>query len=83
MLQVIQSHSFPAENQNEAGTFLKVGVAVATVSSMALADDPTWYTELQTTLSWIATAVLAVLSVVIGIRLAPLAWVHIKRVLYR
>ena len=83
MKKVIQSHSFPAENQNQAGTFLKAGVVLALGSTMAMADDPAWYTTMTTTLAWIGGAVLTVLGTVIAINLTPLAWTHIKRVLYR
>ena len=83
MKKVIQSHSFPAESQNQAGTLLKAGVVLALGSTMAMADDPAWYTTMVTTLTWIGTAVLTILGTVISIRLAPLAWVHIKSVLYR
>ena len=82
MPKVIQSHSFPVEKK-QTGTILKTGLVLAAASTMALADDPAWYTTLNTQLTWISTSVIAVLGVVIGIRLAPLAWTHIKRVLYR
>ena len=79
-MKVIQSQSFPQENQNKMG---KVALALLVGSTALMADDPAWYTGLVTTLTWIATAVVSVLGIVIGIRLAPLAWIHIKRVLYR
>lgn len=82
-MKKVQSHSFEAENTNKAPLFTKVAMGVALASTMVLADDPTWYTELNTTLSWIAIAVGSVLTTVIAIRLAPLAWIHIKRVIYR
>lgn len=53
------------------------------MTTNALAVDPAWYTVLTTELTWLTTAVVGVLGTVITIRLAPLAWVHIKRVLYR
>lgn len=45
--------------------------------------DPQWYTDLLAQLGWIGTSVLAVLGTIIAVRLAPLAWTHIKAVLYR
>ena len=81
MPKVTQSHSFPVEQPT--GTVAKVGLGLALASTVALAEDPAWYTELNTQLTWIGGAVVSVLGVVVGIRLAPLAWTHIKRVLYR
>ncbi|WP_324170970.1 hypothetical protein [Sulfurimonas sp.] len=83
MPKIIQSHSFSVENQNQAEKIVRVGLVLASASTMALAADPAWYTTMMTTLTWIGASVGAVLSIVIGIRLAPLAWIHIKRVLYR
>ena len=82
-MKVIQSHSFTAENKNIAKSGVVVLAGLALASTQALAVDPAWYTELQTQLTWIGASVVTVLGVVVGIRLAPLAWTHIKSVLYR
>ena len=80
----IQSHSFIAPKEGEVS---KVAVGVFTVGALtvtnALAVDPQWYTDLTTQLTSIAGYVVAILASIIGIRLAPLAWTHIKSVLYR
>jgi hypothetical protein len=82
MKKVIQTHNFVSE---KAGTNVigKVALVAGVVASAALADDPQWYTDLTTQLTTISGYVLAILGAVIGIRLAPLAWTHIKAVLYR
>ncbi len=78
------SQSFGFEPFKKGSNVLgKVAVGLAVVSSFALADDPAWYTDLTTQLTTIAGYVVTVLGTVIGIRLAPLAWTHIKSVLYR
>ena len=83
MKKVIQSHSFPVENKNIAGTVLAVGAVLALGSSNVFAEDPAWFTALNTQLTWIGTSVVSVLGVIVGIRLTPLAWTHIKRVIHR
>ena len=82
-MKITQSHSFPQENSNVASRVLVAGVGIALGTTNALAVDPAWYTELQTQLTWIGASVVTVLGVVVGIRLAPLAWTHIRSVLYR
>ncbi len=78
----IQSYQFEAQSF-EVSKGAVVATAVATISTGAFAADPTWYTELTTQLTTIAGYVVAILAAVVGIRLAPLAWTHIKSVLYR
>ena len=55
----------------------------ALASVGAFAADPAWYTDLTTQLTSINTMVVTVLSTVIAIALAPLAWTYVKRVLSR
>ena len=77
MKKISQTHNFES-NKNDSSVIGKVVVATG-----AFASDPSWYTELTAQLTTIGGYVIAVLGAVIGIRLAPLAWTHIKAVLYR
>ncbi len=79
----IQSHSFDAPKSGDVSKVAVGALTVGLLSTGAFAADPTWYTELTTQLTTIAGYVVAVLAAVVGIRLAPLAWTHIKSVLYR
>ncbi|ARU49405.1 hypothetical protein [Sulfurospirillum diekertiae] len=75
------------ENQNGLTNFKKIvamgALAIVGFSTNAMAADPAWFTDLNTTLAGILVMVGTVISAVIAIRLAPIAWDHIKRVINR
>lgn len=50
-------------------------------ATFALAEEPAWYTSLNTQLVAILAMVVGVLGAVISIRVAPLAWKYISSVL--
>lgn len=58
-------------------------VGLTTLASNAMAADPAWYTDLITELGSTKTMVFGVLSAVIAISLAPLAWGYVRKVLNR
>lgn len=75
------------ENQNGLTNFKKIvamgALAIVGLSSNAMAADPAWFTDLNTQLAGIAVMAGTVVTAVIAIRLVPLAWEHIKRVVAR
>lgn len=58
-------------------------VAVAGLSSNAMAADPAWFTDTTTQLAAILVMVGTALGAKIAIELVPLAWGFVKRVIGR
>lgn len=58
-------------------------LAIVCLSSNAMAADPAWLTLLTTELTAIQGYVVGVISAIVAIQIAPLAWNFIKRVIGR
>lgn len=75
------------ENQNGLTNFKKIvavgAASIVGLSSNAMAADPAWFTDLNTQLGAIAIMAGTVVTAVIAIRLVPLAWVHISKIVSR
>lgn len=75
------------EKSNGLTKFSKIvamgALAIVGLSSNAMAADPAWFTDLNTTLAGILVMVGTALTAVISIRLVPLAWGFVKQVIGR
>lgn len=58
-------------------------LAIIGFSTNAMAADPAWFTDLNVALAAILVMAGTVISAVIAIHLAPLAWDKIKKILNR